>query len=116
MVYDLMHDAPSTLISNIPAKKEIRPPSPRFFDDSNMFYNTGVLSPIKQWWDEEVQKKREGLINEIDQGDIRAAMRGVINAWYPIIQKHPEHFLLLDIERGIWKWDIIIQIKRNFQK
>jgi len=116
MVYDLMDDAPSTLISNIPARKEVKSPVLPFFTPENTFYVTDVVSPLKLWWDCEVEKKRRGEINEIDQNEIKAAFMGVINIWYHVMKKHPEHFIPLNIQKGIWNWDIIIQLKRNFQK
>lgn len=113
MVYDLMDDAPSTLISNIPAKKEIKPPALPF---ERQFYTTDVISPLKEWWDYEVEKKRRWEINEIDQNEIAAALRGVMNIWYHVMKRYPEHFVPAEMEKGLLNWDVIIQLKRNFQK
>jgi hypothetical protein len=42
--------------------------------------------------------------------------KGTFNVWYPIIQNYPQYFKESDIEKDIWGWDIIYNIKKDFQK
>jgi hypothetical protein len=51
--------------------------------------NMPTPSDIQVWYMQENEKKRQGLENEIDIAQIKAALTGVKNKWYKIVQDHP---------------------------
>jgi hypothetical protein len=105
----------STFISNIPLKKETIAPQPQFWKGGNKSSSHVMPSEIRCWWDRENQRRRESLLNEIDQNEIKAAKKGTFNVWHSIIQKYPDHFKDADIEKDEWNWEIIIKLKKELR-
>lgn len=63
-------------------------------------YSTAKLpSDLMIWWEQHAQLRRQGLFNEIDEADIRAAQKGVLNKWHSRVKANPEIF---DDIKGNW--------------
>lgn len=49
-------------------------------------------SPLVLWFEEEDRKRKRNEPNEIDYNEIQAALKGVKNRWYKIVQEDKSRF------------------------
>lgn len=100
------------------------------FDDRPMYeINGSTITPIKPkwgarahetalypsqlylWFHEEQGKQRRGLRNELDDNQIAAAIRGVKNKWFNVVQKEVKVFEDYISFKKFELWDDIKRIR-----
>lgn len=63
-------------------------------------------SPILCWWEQESKKRAQGLENEIDINEMKAALKGVKNKWFSRVKAHRNIFEAYTEGKG-HSWDEI---------
>ncbi len=64
---------------------EVRKPT-KDFSGPAMYKSQSSMSPLMCWYHVEDKKRDQGKYSEIDKAQIEAAIRGVKNKWYKIVQ------------------------------
>lgn len=86
-----------------------QPPEDKPKDFTNRYYRKTDTSPspLMGWYHGEARKRSQGLENDLDLADIKAAMKGSRNFWSAAVKKFPEKF---DVTQAI-VWDEIVGLK-----
>lgn len=73
-------------------------------------------SSLKEWHHQESIKKTDGLENEIDLNEIKAALKGTNNSWSNAVKKNKNVFLMLLMKDKKYDWELFKQLKEESKK
>lgn len=73
-------------------------------------------SPLLGWYHTENAKRQKGLENEIDIADIKAALKGVRNKWFGVVQKFEKEIdeMICGIKKNGIDWQKIMEYRTEF--
>ncbi len=73
------------------------------FDRYALRPNGATVSPVQSWYVEENKKREQGIENEIDLNEMRAAIRGVKNKWFLAVKNNPNMFVEDKVKKINWQ-------------
>jgi hypothetical protein len=83
-----------------PNEAPVTPPKTQFWNGNQKHFSK-TPSQLHLWYEQENIKRSQGLLNEIDVNEIKAAQKGVKNKWFSKVITHPQ--LFSDVDNLNWK-------------